>query len=408
MKKEGLKILLIEDSKTSAMITTNLLDSIDKRNYMVVAKSLEDGIKRLKDGKFDVILLDLTLPDSSGIETFIKIHDTCPDIPIIILSSSNDEKIVLKAIESGAQDYLFKEELTKSLLRKSILYTIERSKFVKTLNEKNRIIKENEKIFKEILQNYPDGIFLLDENKRIILTNKYGEKFFQKSENKIIGSEFDYPIPISESMEIEINISNNEKRIAEIMAKKIRFNKNNFFIVSLRDITEKKKLQEQLKFYATKDSLTGFYNRRYGLELIGQSIKVAKRKGEKITLCFIDIDNLKYANDTYGHPKGDELILTVTNGIKNIVRDSDIVVRLGGDEFLIAFLNADTSIAKSVMSRIEYKIYQIAKEKKFPFKVSISKGYSEFDPESEINLDKLISIADIEMYEEKSKKKKFK
>ena len=408
MENECLKILLIEDSKISAMITANILDSIDKRNYMIVAKSLQEGMEKLENEQFDIILLDLTLPDSSGIETFIKIHNKHSDVPIIILSSSNDEKIVLKAIKSGAQDYLFKEELTKSLLRKSILYTIERSKFAKTLSEKNKIIKENEKIFNEILQNYPDGIFLLDESKRIVLTNKYGERFFQKKENEIIGSKFDYPIPLSESMEIEISFPNGEKRIAEITAKKILFNKNSFFIVSLRDITEKKKLQEQLEFYATKDSLTGFYNRRYGFELIEQSIKVAKRKGENITLCFIDIDNLKHANDTYGHPQGDELILTVTNGIKSIVRDSDIVARLGGDEFLIAFLNANISIAKSVISRVEYKIYKIAKEKKFPFEVSISKGYAEFNPENEVSLDKLISIADIEMYEEKSKKKKLK
>ncbi len=401
---KGIKILLVEDSKISAMITTSLINSFDDKYRIEVVNTLHKAINKLSNEQFDIILLDLTLPDSSGYETFQSISDKALDIPIIILSGSNDEKVVLKAIENGAQDYLFKEELAKSSLRRSILYAMERHNFSKALNEKNKIIKENEKMFKEILSNYPDGIFLLDENKRILLTNTYGEAFFGKSERELLGSEFTFPINLSISSEIKLNIGNEEK-IAEITAKKIKYGGRELFIVSLRDITEKKKLQEQLEFYATKDSLTGFYNRRYGLTLVEQSLKVAKRSDEPITLCFIDIDNLKYTNDTYGHPEGDKLIKTVSTSISSIVRDSDIVARLGGDEFLITFLNANIPIAKSILSRIEYKIYSLSKKNKLHFQAEISKGFAQYDSDSDMSLDKLISIADTMMYQEKMAKK---
>ena len=405
MEKNDLNILLVEDSKTSAMITTSLIKSLSGNYTVKLAKSLKEAIEKSKKENFDVALLDLMLPDSSGIDTFISFNKVSSSVPVIILSSSNDESVILKAIELGAQDYIFKEELAKNLLRKSILYALERNKFAKTLEEKNKIIKENERIFKEILYNYPDGVFLLDETKRIMLVNDYGKRFFGKSEEELVGNEFELSINFSTIIETEIQVGE-EKKAVEIMARKIRFNKSTFFIVSLRDITEKKKLQEQLNFYATKDSLTGFYNRRYGLILTEQSLKIAKRKNEYITLCFVDIDNLKYANDKFGHGMGDELIKTVAEGIISIVRDSDIATRLGGDEFLITFLNANTSIAKSVMSRVEYKIYTLAKKRDFPFEVSISKGFSEYNPNNDINLDKLIEIADSNMYDEKIKKKK--
>jgi diguanylate cyclase (GGDEF)-like protein len=400
-----LNILLIEDSKTSAMVTTKLIKSIQDKYMVILAQSLKEGIEIANKEKIDLALLDLILPDSSGISTFKTFKENSPDIPVVILSGLNKEKDTLKIIELGAQDYIFKEELSKQSLKKSILYALERHKFSKTIEQKNRLIKESEKMSKEILHNYPDGIFLLDKNKRILLTNNYGSRFFEKSEKELIGSKFSYPVVPSITSEIKVKCSGEDK-IAELTSKEIHFNDNIFFIVSLRDITEKKKLEEKIEYYATKDSLTDFYNRRYGLILTEQSLKMAKRKDEHIALCFVDIDNLKYTNDKFGHSAGDELIKTVAEGITNIVRDSDIITRLGGDEFLITFMNSTIDIAKSVMSRVEYKIYTLAKEKKLKFEVSISKGFSEYNPDDEVELDRLVEIADSKMYEDKLTKKK--
>jgi phosphoserine phosphatase RsbU/P len=126
---EEIKVFLFEDNRDDADLIrrhlgrkTSVLFDVD------VAERLSTGLERLAQKRYDVILSDLGLPDSRGLDSFIKVHAAFPDIPIIVLTGLDDEDVALRAVNQGAQDYLAKGALSSDLLLKAIRYAIERQK----------------------------------------------------------------------------------------------------------------------------------------------------------------------------------------------------------------------------------------------------------------------------------------
>lgn len=151
------------------------------------------------------------------------------------------------------------------------------------------------------------------------------------------------------------------------------------------------------------DKMTDTLNREAGLSMLRDSIEERRISNNSITICYIDINNLKYVNDTYGHPEGDNLIKQVTNVIKKNLRETDAIARLGGDEFLITFLDCKASYAEGIMNRINEALKELSKES--TYEISISHGFYEIDPKLNISIDYLIELADKEMYKLKRKYK---
>jgi diguanylate cyclase (GGDEF)-like protein len=133
MVNKKIKALLIEDSLDVARLIHEELKDIPYSNIdMEVADRLKDGIDIIKRGDVDVILLDLSLPDSHGYDTFVRVHVHASQVPIVVLSGNSDELLAIKTIQAGAQDFLVKGELDAEVLVRSIHYSIERQK---TTNE---------------------------------------------------------------------------------------------------------------------------------------------------------------------------------------------------------------------------------------------------------------------------------
>jgi DNA-binding NtrC family response regulator len=122
-------VLLIEDNKGDARLLEEMLYDVGEDSFKLICTgSLAGGMKYLKRGEIHLVLLDLGLPDSEGFETFLAIHDTVPDLPIIIMTGHNDAKMALDAVREGAQDYLVKGQVDGNLLIRSMRYAIERKK----------------------------------------------------------------------------------------------------------------------------------------------------------------------------------------------------------------------------------------------------------------------------------------
>ena len=138
-----IKILLVEDDLTDAeLIHAVLSEETDLKIDIRHANTLSLAIECLKNDDFDVILSDLSLPDSRGIDTFACIRDRVPNIPIIVLTGLDDKVTALKAVRKGAQDYLLKEQINNGhLLSHAILYAIERYKLLMELKKKMKEIK---------------------------------------------------------------------------------------------------------------------------------------------------------------------------------------------------------------------------------------------------------------------------
>jgi phosphoserine phosphatase RsbU/P len=129
MYQERVRILLIEDDPDDVYVMRNLLgDRWDGPFELVNVELLSTAVERCQEDRFDVILLDLGLPDSNGLETFYSLYAYATDVPIVVLSGYDDERTAVQAVQAGAQDYLVKGQLTDHLLVRSIRYAIERSR----------------------------------------------------------------------------------------------------------------------------------------------------------------------------------------------------------------------------------------------------------------------------------------
>lgn len=124
-----IRVLVIEDSTTHLQLIRGMLSHTKGAPFAVEAyQELGAGLKRLNDGKIDVILLDLTLPDSEGVESFARVAARAPDLPIVVLTGVDDEEVAVSALQSGAQDYLIKGKIDANLLGRSLRYAIERKR----------------------------------------------------------------------------------------------------------------------------------------------------------------------------------------------------------------------------------------------------------------------------------------
>jgi diguanylate cyclase (GGDEF)-like protein len=174
------------------------------------------------------------------------------------------------------------------------------------------------------------------------------------------------------------------------------------FIIRFDKMMRDHKGEETLLALSLTDELTGLCNRRRFFILTEQYLKVAVRTKKRPLLLFIDMDNLKLINDHYGHNEGDQALIDLANTLKKTFRESDIIARIGGDEFVVLLESADEN-SETLITRLHenLKDYNAQRSQRI---LSISLGTAQFDPESPISIDELLSKADALMYVHKNRK----
>ncbi|MBE9092349.1 hybrid sensor histidine kinase/response regulator [Microcystis aeruginosa LEGE 11464] len=139
---QDIKVLLIEDNLAEARLLKEILKGNEKKEFHLVNVSrLSEAISLLQQTNFDVILLDLTLPDSQGLQSLAPLLITAPKLPIVVLTNTNDDNLALAALRQGAQDYLIKREVSLEILTRSLCYAIERKQMEEALRESNEALK---------------------------------------------------------------------------------------------------------------------------------------------------------------------------------------------------------------------------------------------------------------------------
>lgn len=166
------------------------------------------------------------------------------------------------------------------------------------------------------------------------------------------------------------------------------------------------KEQEEFKELATSDELTGLLTRKEGIAYLKKQLELAGLNGMQMVIGFIDVNNLKYVNDHYGHGEGDKLIKSVVELIIKVAREDDFMFRYGGDEFILCVHNADLVKAGYMKKRIDIAFEELNNSSNKPYKISASFGFSEYNYQDQKSVEELIKIADKNMYIEKRKSKK--
>jgi PAS domain S-box-containing protein len=175
------RVLMIEDNPGYAEVIQMMLERVKGARFNVVCvKRLADGLQHLKDESVDVILVDLTLPDSKGIDTFNAVHAQVPELPIIVLTVTDNDELAFNAVQKGAQDYLVKDQVDAKLLVRAIRYAIERKRMEEML-----LNAAHE--WRTTFDCISDFLCLIDTERNIVRCNKAMTQFLHKSFADILG-----------------------------------------------------------------------------------------------------------------------------------------------------------------------------------------------------------------------------
>jgi len=174
-------------------------------------------------------------------------------------------------------------------------------------------------------------------------------------------------------------------------------------IESYRDITERKRYEATIEALSITDELTGLYNRRGFMTLVEQQIRISERTRRGILIIFADINNMKTINDTFGHMEGDNALRDAAMIFRNTLRKSEIIARIGGDEFAIAAIETPEEHADIVIDHIQnnFALHNAHAEK--PYELSVTTGTAYFNPASPATIEELLDRADKNMYARKMK-----
>jgi diguanylate cyclase (GGDEF)-like protein/PAS domain S-box-containing protein len=168
---------------------------------------------------------------------------------------------------------------------------------------------------------------------------------------------------------------------------------------------DRKRKEDELREMSLTDELTGLHNRRGFFTLADQQLKIANRSKKEMFLLYADLDGLKFINDTFGHDEGDRALAETAGLLRDVFRESDIIARIGGDEFVVLAVDAGEMEPEALIGRVQEAFESRNAAPGCGFALSISQGVATYDPEKPGLVQDLINEADKRMYEKKTAKK---
>ena len=414
-----LKILLVESDLIVADKIRAALTEAGSISFEVEwARQLSEGLARLSKGGIDAILLELSLPDSHGIETFDKLFSAAPDVPILILGNGN-EALAREAVGHGAQDYLLAGHLDSYSLPRALRNAIER----KAVEDALYVEKERAVI---TLNSIGDAVLSTDISGNITYLNLVAETMTGWGREEAIGKPLaevfriiDGPTRKTARDPMEMAVAQN--RTVGLTVNCVLIRRDGFespiedsaapihdraghvtgAVIVFHDVSAARAMSVRMTHSAQHDVVTNLPNRLLLNDRICQSIVLAHRQKKSLAVIFLDLDRFKYINDSLGHAVGDKLLQSVSKRLLAGVRGSDTVSRQGGDEFVILLSeishpeDAATSAKKILLSLSAP--HSIAGQ---DLRVDGSIGISVYPGDGE-NAETLIKNADTAMYHAK-------
>lgn len=365
------RVLLVEDEEGDAGLVKQALRASRDAHYEVDwVTNLGAARQRLAASQPDVLVVDLSLPDSTGLHTVRLLRETSGALPLVVLTGHDNVDFALQALESGAQDYLIKGRFDPDSLTRAIRYAISRARL------EQRLV-QNEALLRTVADYTHDWEYWISPQHKILYMSASCERIsgYARSEyvadpdllERIIYAD-DLKIMTAhlqeesqQDAEVDFRILRRDGEIRWIAhACKAVVGPNGEFLgrrVSNRDITERKRLEAELRELAITDALTGLSNRRHFLVRLEEELARIKRLDTLHTaVLMLDLDWFKRVNDEYGHMTGDLMLQHFSRLMREELRKIDTGGRVGGEEFAIVLAGADLAAARVFAERLRQKI----------------------------------------------------
>jgi len=247
---DHIKVLLVEDNSGDARLIREMLaETGASRIELACVGRLDEGLNRLDHDAFDVMLLDLNLPDSHGFDTFQQAYEQASDTPIIVilnLTDLDDESLGVRAMQEGAQDYLVKGSVDSSSLLRTIRYTVQRQRILTELKRTSHDLQVSRTSFHSIVEKSADGILVVDLKGVVRFINTTAISQFKRKKRGVIGELLGRPIVAGEVAEVEIVRLDDANGLAEMRTVETMWDGEPAYLAMFRDITERKRDEEQM------------------------------------------------------------------------------------------------------------------------------------------------------------------
>jgi len=253
MEDKIINVLLIEDNPDDVeLLRRKLTKSVSRQFTVTLVRSLKEGLAELSKSSPDLILSDLGLPDSHGLDTVTKVLQMASNIPLVVLTGFDDEAVAIKAVQLGAQDYLVKGQLDSSQIERAFFYAIERSRLQGELEQYTEELKKIQANLLKILDKNADAIIVISQDKQTLFINPAAESLFRRKKKDLLNKPFAFSLKGGKTSEIEIKHDEGEITVAEMSVVDIDWEGEPAYLASLRDITGRKKagklIQQQKEF----------------------------------------------------------------------------------------------------------------------------------------------------------------
>jgi len=419
-------ILYVEDEKMISDIVAKLLRKHFKDVY--IAYDGKKGLELFKNYLPDIVLTDINIPLLTGLEMSKKIKKLNSEQHIIFFTAFDNTNYLKEAINIGVDKYILKP-IDKTQFFNTLISV---AKNIEIKNENQALLKklqnENER-FMLIFNHSKDSIIDWDiENREIFYSIRFKE-IFQKTidytnknlldilinivddnEKEHFEKKFTLFLQVASQMFFEtyFKIKNMEKWVSFNAILKVDKNGNHKrMIIFLHDITEIIQKQKKIEYLAKHDILTNLANRSLFLQLYEKILYINDRQKTMSGLLFIDLDDFKHINDTYGHEMGDKVLQEFAKRLSKITRKGDILARFGGDEFVLGFAELQKQedvvplLVRILESISKPMIFTKSNEEILTFKITVSIGVTFYPQNAPIDLEQLLRQADQALYQSK-------
>lgn len=257
MKNSVLKVLLVEDDIDYASLLHLRLTRVQTKGtqmpqlQMDHVHSLTAAEAQLHVAPYDLVLLDLSLPDAKEMEGLLRLKAIMPSLPVLVLTVTDDDDLALTAIQLGAQDYLVKDEITIGLLARAMRHAIKRGDLLNSLESKYvSELQANEENLRSLIAQMADGIAIVDQAGIIQFVNAAFATLFSRSEQECINQPFGYSLPVNATTELAVERCDGVSHIVEMRVSPVYWRRQNANLLLLRDISEQKRAALAMEQYA--------------------------------------------------------------------------------------------------------------------------------------------------------------